>query len=99
MRAIYPGTFNPITNGHMNLVVRALKLFPKLTIAVAASEHKNPYFSLEKRLQLCKQALTEYPQVEVISFNDLLIECALREKATFIIRGLRGSVDFDYEQQ
>ncbi len=99
--AIYPGSFDPITNGHIDIVKRARKLFPKLYVAVVANPHKNHLFTLEERVDLTRAALNEagINGLEVISFDGLLIECARTLGADAIIRGLRANLDFEYEFQ
>ncbi len=97
--ALYPGTFDPITNGHIDLVQRAAKLFDTVIVAIASSSKKNPRFSLEKRIELAKQVLSDCPNVEVKGFDILLIEFARQQKATVLIRGLRAVSDFEYEFQ
>ncbi len=97
--ALYPGTFDPITNGHIDLVQRAAKLFDTVIVAIASSSKKNPKFSLEKRIELAKQVLSNCPNVEVKGFDFLLIDFARQQKATVLIRGLRAVSDFEYEFQ
>ncbi|MGD8926327.1 MAG: pantetheine-phosphate adenylyltransferase [Thioalkalispiraceae bacterium] len=97
--AIYPGTFDPVTNGHTDLVQRASKLFSRVIVAVAQSAEKTPFFSLEERIQLAADALAEYRNVEVCGFNTLLVEFMREKNATVIIRGLRAVSDFEYEFQ
>jgi pantetheine-phosphate adenylyltransferase len=97
--AIYPGTFDPVTNGHTDLVQRASKLFSRVIVAVAQSAEKTPFFSLEERIQLAADALAEYCNVEVCGFNTLLVEFMREKNATVIIRGLRAVSDFEYEFQ
>jgi pantetheine-phosphate adenylyltransferase len=97
--AIYPGTFDPITNGHLDLVARASRLFHKVILAVAANAGKAPLFSLEERVSLAKQATTKHDNVEVIGFDNLLVDCAKQHDATVILRGLRAVSDFEYEFQ
>lgn len=97
--AIYPGTFDPVTKGHMDLITRALKLFPRIIVAVATSEIKKPYFSLEERIKLLEEALKDIEGVEVQGFNTLLIDFARKSKAEAILRGLRSGSDFEYEFQ
>jgi pantetheine-phosphate adenylyltransferase len=97
--AIYPGTFDPVTNGHLDLVYRASKLYHKVIVAVAASHGKNPLFSLEERVELIREVTTGFPNVDVIGFNTLLVECARHYQASVIIRGLRAVSDFEYEFQ
>ncbi|MGD9386510.1 MAG: pantetheine-phosphate adenylyltransferase [Thioalkalispiraceae bacterium] len=97
--AIYPGTFDPVTNGHTDLVQRASKLFSKVVVAVAQSADKTPFFSLDERIQLAADALAEFGNVEVCGFNSLLVEFMREKDATVIIRGLRAVSDFEYEFQ
>jgi pantetheine-phosphate adenylyltransferase len=97
--AIYPGTFDPITNGHLDLVARASRLFHKVILAVAANAGKAPLFSLEERVSLAKQATTKHDNVKVIGFDNLLVDCAKQHNATVILRGLRAVSDFEYEFQ
>lgn len=96
---IYPGTFDPITNGHLDIICRAAKLFPKLIVAVAASPSKKPMFSLQQRLEMLKAATVELPNVEIIAFDGLLAHLILEKNVQGIIRGARTSSDFDYELQ
>lgn len=98
-KAIYPGTFDPVTNGHIDIIVRAARIFPELIIAVASNENKRPFFSLETRIRLLKEAIGDTPGVEVIGFNNLLIDFVLEQKANIILRGLRAVSDFEYEFQ
>ncbi len=99
--AIYPGTFDPITNGHIDLVERGSKLFGKLIVAVAAfpSPSKRPAFSVEERLKMCSEALSHVPNVEVRSFDTLLASFVREQGAHVIVRGLRAVSDFEYEFQ
>jgi pantetheine-phosphate adenylyltransferase len=99
--AIYPGSFDPITHGHIDIARRARKLFSKLVIAVVANPHKNPLFTLEERVELTKQALREedVSGIEVTSYDGLLVECARIHGADAIVRGLRANSDFEYEFQ
>ncbi|MFA7554577.1 MAG: pantetheine-phosphate adenylyltransferase [Spongiibacteraceae bacterium] len=96
---IYPGTFNPITNGHINLVERAAKLFDKVILAIAYSEKKQPIFNLEQRINLCEQALTHIDNVEVYGFNNLLVDFAKSKDSHIVLRGVRTVADFEYEHQ
>lgn len=96
---VYPGTFDPITNGHTNLVERAAKLFDKIIIAVAASPKKKPLFPLEKRVKLTQQVLAHLDNVEVVGFENLLAEFVKEHDANVILRGLRAVSDFEYEFQ
>ncbi|HEY3431616.1 MAG TPA: pantetheine-phosphate adenylyltransferase [Rhodocyclaceae bacterium] len=97
--AIYPGTFDPLTRGHEDLVRRACKLFDKVIVAVAASERKGPLFTLEERIEIAQEALADLPQVEVVGFDCLLMKFVLDQKADVILRGLRAVSDFEYEFQ
>lgn len=97
--AIYPGTFDPVTNGHTDLVQRASKLFSKVVVAVARSQDKEPFFNLDERIQLAEEALAEFNNVEVCGFRTLLVEFMREKNATVILRGLRAVSDFEYEFQ
>jgi len=99
--AIYPGSFDPITYGHIDIVRRAKKLFSKLYVAVVANPHKSPLFTVEERVRLTKAALEEagINGLEVISYDGLLINCAREHGADAIVRGLRANSDFEYEFQ
>lgn len=97
--AIYPGTFDPITNGHLDLIARGAKLFDQVVVAVAVNAGKSPLFSLQERVDLAKQATSAYKNVTVIGFDTLLVECARQQGATVILRGLRAVSDFEYEFQ
>lgn len=97
--AIYPGSFDPITNGHIDLIRRGRKLFSKLIVAVAAYPLKSPYFDIHERIAMVKEAVKPFKGVEVISFDCLLIECVKTHNAQVIIRGLRAVSDFEYELQ
>jgi pantetheine-phosphate adenylyltransferase len=96
---IYPGTFNPITNGHIDLVERASKLFGKVVLAIAYSERKQPMFSLDERIDLCQQALSHLDNIEVCGFNNLLVEFAQSKNSNTVLRGVRSMKDFEYEIQ
>ncbi len=97
--AIYPGTFDPITNGHLDLVLRAAQLYDKVIIAVAENKTKTPLFSLAERVELAKAVTTDFSNVNVIGFDNLLIDCAKQHGARVILRGLRAVSDFEYEFQ
>ncbi len=95
---VYPGHFNPITNGHTDLVSRALNLFDKVILAIGTSRQKNPKTDLAGRIALCQEVLAEYgDRVEVEGFNTLLVDYARSKNTTFILRGLRTVTDFEYE--
>lgn len=96
---IYPGTFDPITNGHVDLVERASRLFDKVVVAIAFSAKKAPLFSLEERVALCQQSLAAVENVEVKGFSNLLTDFARSENARCVLRGLRAVADFEYEFQ
>ena len=96
---VYPGTFDPITNGHIDLVERACRLFDKVTVAVAASNRKNPLFTLEERVVLAQETLSHLPNVTVCGFDILLVEFVRQQNAQAVLRGLRAVSDFEYEFQ
>ncbi len=98
-KAIYPGTFDPITHGHSDLVKRATRLFDRVIVALAANPGKQPTFTLEERLELTHIALEKYDNVEICSFDGLLVEFARTKQARIILRGLRAVSDFDHELQ
>ena len=98
-RAIYPGTFDPITNGHLDIIRRASHMFDEIIVSVAVSQEKKPMFSLEQRIEMVKIATKDYPSVSVIGFNSLLIDLSDKLEANIIIRGLRAVSDFEYELQ
>lgn len=97
--ALYPGTFDPITNGHTDLIRRASRLFDRIVVAIAANPEKTPLFSLEERLSLAREVLADDNSVSVEGFDDLLIDCVRRHGASVILRGLRAVSDFEYEFQ
>jgi pantetheine-phosphate adenylyltransferase len=97
--AIYPGTFDPITRGHIDLVERASKLFDKVIVAVAINPGKQPVFSLEERVGLVKETLKDINNVEACGFEGLLIDIAKQKNASVIVRGLRAVSDFEHEFQ
>jgi pantetheine-phosphate adenylyltransferase len=97
--AIYPGTFDPITNGHLDILERAMKLFDRVIITIARNSAKEPLFTEKERLAMIKEAVRSYKQVEVDSFDGLLVEYAQKKQATAIVRGLRAISDFEYELQ
>ncbi len=98
-RAVYPGTFDPITNGHEDLIQRASRLFDEVVVGVAHSQAKRPFFSLDERVGLAKEVLAQYRNVSVLGFSGLLSEFVKEQKATVILRGLRAVSDFEYEFQ
>lgn len=96
---IYPGTFDPITNGHLDIIQRSAALFSKVLVAVAANPNKNPLFSLSERVDLVQQSVRELHNVEVIAFEGLLADLLKQKQIRAIIRGVRSASDFDYELQ
>lgn len=97
--ALYPGTFDPITNGHYDIIERALKLFDGLTVAVALSEDKKPMFTLDERIEMVERAIAHLDGVEVVGFDNLTVDLANTHGANILIRGLRAVSDFEYELQ
>lgn len=98
-RAIYPGTFDPITNGHLDIVQRAAVMFDTVILAVASSPHKKTLFSLDERVAFAKAVTRHLANVEVVGFSDLMANFAKANQANILIRGLRTAGDFEYEMQ
>lgn len=98
-QAIYPGTFDPITNGHLDIVTRATQVFDHVILAIAASPSKKPMFALDERVELAQKATAHMDNVEVVSFSDLMANFARDIQANILIRGLRTVADFEYEMQ
>lgn len=98
-KILYPGTFDPITNGHVDLVTRATKLFDEVVIAVALGHHKKPLFDFEERVDMVETVFADLPQVSVVGFEGLLVEFMRERNATAVLRGLRAMSDFEYEFQ
>jgi len=98
-RAIYPGTFDPITNGHLDIIKRACKMFDEIIVAVADSKEKKPMFTIDQRIEMVKKATKKFPKIKVVGFNNLLVNLSDELKANIIIRGLRAVSDFEYELQ
>jgi pantetheine-phosphate adenylyltransferase len=96
---IYPGTFDPITNGHISIISRALKIFDRLVIAILNNPQKLPLFTMEERIQMIREVLKDQRRVEVDSFNGLLVDYVIQKKTNVVIRGLRALSDFEYEFQ
>ncbi len=96
---IYPGTFDPITNGHVDLTERAARLFDKVVVAIAHSEKKTPLFSLSERVELCQASLAHLDNIEVEGFSNLLTDFARSKGSSCVLRGLRAVADFEYEFQ
>lgn len=97
--AIYPGTFDPLTNGHLSIIKRALKVFDKLIVAILINPSKTPLFSLEERISMLEEVLQGNENIEIDTFNGLLIDYAVMKKSNVIVRGLRALSDFEYEFQ
>jgi pantetheine-phosphate adenylyltransferase len=97
--AIYPGTFDPITNGHLDLVARGVKLADKLVVAVLRNERKKPLFSVEERTEMMREVVKGFPNVEVDYFDGLLVDYAAKRGANLIIRGIRAISDYEHELQ
>lgn len=98
-KAIYPGTFDPVTNGHIDIIRRACHMFDEIIVAVAESQAKKPMFSLEQRIEMIKAATKDFPKIKVIGFESLLVDLSDKLDANIIIRGLRAVSDFEYELQ
>lgn len=98
-KAIYPGTFDPMTNGHLDIITRSVRMFDHLVIAIARSPSKSPLFTLEERVELAKAATAHLPRVEVVGFSELMAHFAQKQGANVLIRGLRAISDFEYELQ
>lgn len=99
MKALYPGTFDPLTLGHEDILRRAARLFPQVVLAVAVAHHKKTLFTLDERLSLAREALADLPNVEVLAFDGLLADFARAQQARVLVRGVRSVTDFDYEAQ
>ena len=99
MSVIYPGTFDPITNGHLDIIERSAVLFPRVLVAVANSPSKKPLFSLDERVELVRQSVAHLSNVEVFGFSDLLANVIKQHNISAIIRGVRTTTDFEYELQ
>jgi len=96
---LYPGTFDPITHGHTDLVSRAARVFDHVIVAIAESPHKTPFFSLEKRIELAASQLNHLDNIEIVGFSNLLVDFVQEKGASVIVRGLRAVSDFEYEFQ
>jgi pantetheine-phosphate adenylyltransferase len=99
IKAVYPGTFDPLTRGHEDLVRRAATLFDTLTLAIADSKAKRPFFTVDERIAMAKEVLADVKNVKVVGFSGLLIDFVRQEKARVVLRGLRAVSDFEYEFQ
>ncbi len=99
MKILYPGTFDPLTNGHLDLIERSEKIFGNVIVGILENTTKSPTFTLDERLEQIKESVKYLPNIEVISFNGLTVDCAKRVNANLILRGLRAMSDFEYELQ
>jgi pantetheine-phosphate adenylyltransferase len=99
IRAVYPGTFDPVTNGHLDVIERAAKIFDELIVAVTTNPAKTPWFTLEERVEMLKECCSHLPNVTVEAFEGLLVNFVRQKGAKVIIKGLRAVTDFDYEFQ
>jgi pantetheine-phosphate adenylyltransferase len=97
--AIYPGTFDPITNGHLSVVTRALKIFDRLVIGILNNPQKSPLFTVEERISMIRETLKDKKNIEVESFDGLLVDYVVQKKSNIILKGLRALSDFEYEFQ
>lgn len=97
--AVYPGTFDPITHGHTDLVTRAARVFDHVIVAIAESPHKTPFFTLQKRIELAQTQLGDLDNISIVGFSNLLVDFVLQNNASVIVRGLRAVSDFEYEFQ
>jgi pantetheine-phosphate adenylyltransferase len=97
--AIYPGSFDPITNGHLDLIQRGSRLFNRLVVSILRNEKKEPLFSLEERMEMLREVARDYPNVDVDSFDGLLVDYAAARSATVLLRGIRAISDYEYELQ
>ena len=97
--ALYPGTFDPITDGHLDIIIRASKLFQKVIVAVAVNQGKTPLFSLEERVTMVEEVTANLSNISIIGFSNLLVDCAKEHDASVVLRGLRAVSDFEYEFQ
>ena len=97
--AIYPGSFDPLTNGHVDIIQRGSKLFDRIVIAILLNIEKSPLFTVQERVEIAREVFHAYPNVEVDTFDGLLVEYARRKRASVIVRGLRALADFEYEFQ
>lgn len=98
-RAIYPGSFDPVTNGHLDVIDRARKLFDEVIVAVAHNDQKNPFFTLDERLEFLRQTVGEMENVKIAPLDGLLVDFAMAQTATAVVRGLRAISDFEFEFQ
>jgi len=99
VKALYPGTFDPLTNGHVDLIQRGARIFSHLTVAILNNPVKNPLFTVEERVEMIRESTSIFPNVSVATFSGLMVEFARREGATAVLRGIRAISDYEYEFQ
>ncbi len=97
--AVYPGSFDPLTNGHVDIIERGARLFDRIVVAMAVNAEKSPMFTMAERIEIARAVFRNHPNVEIESFDGLLVEYVARRKANVIVRGLRAVSDFEYEFQ
>ena len=97
--AIYPGSFDPLTNGHIDIIERGARLFDRIIVSILLNLDKRPLFSVDERIEICREAFKRYPNVEIDTFDGLLVDYVRRKRAKVIVRGLRAISDFEYELQ
>ena len=97
--AVYPGSFDPLTNGHVDIISRGAKMFDRIIVAILVNAEKAPMFSMDERVEIAREVFKEYPKVEVDTFNGLLVDYVERKHAQVIVRGLRAVSDFEFEFQ
>src|SRR5262245_4319553 len=97
--AVYPGSFDPLTNGHVDIITRGARLFDRIVVAILVNAEKSPLFTMEERVDIAREVFRDVPNVEVDTFNGLLVDYVERRKAQVIVRGLRAVSDFEYEFQ
>jgi pantetheine-phosphate adenylyltransferase len=99
VKAIYPGSFDPLTNGHLDLIARAAKIFDHLVVAILRNSSKNPLFTLEERVAMLSEGIAEFDNVSISTFDGLLVEFAREQRAHAVVRGIRAISDYEYEFQ
>jgi pantetheine-phosphate adenylyltransferase len=97
--AVYPGSFDPLTNGHIDIIARGSRLFDRIVVAILVNIEKSPLFTVNERVEICREVFSSQPNVEVDTFDGLLVDYVRRKRATAIVRGLRAISDFEYELQ